>query len=261
MDEFEQGAHPLDRRGGKALWSQLESELRRRLDAGDFSARFPTDRELMEIYGVSRHTVRHAVSELGAQGVIRRARGVGSSIDTSIVERSLGSLYSLFQVVEESGAEQRSEVRRLERVTDHVAAGHLGLPIDAELVVIERLRFAGTTPLAIDRIWLPGTVGRSLLEVDFTHTSLYDEMERTFGVRPNSGWERIRAALPSGAERDLLGLPDGVGMFAIERLGSHDGMPLEWRITHLRSDHVSFLADWSVGQRSEIRLQLESDLD
>lgn len=260
MDEFEHGALPLDRGGADALWSQLESELRRRLDAGDFADRFPTDRELMEIYGVSRHTVRHAVSELGAHGVVRRARGVGSSIDTSIMERSLGSLYSLFQVVEESGVKQRSDVLRLERVTDRVAAGHLGLPDDAELVVIERIRFAGDIPLAIDRIWLPGTVGRNLLEVDFTHTSLYDEMERAFGVRPNAGWERINATVPSDEERELLGLPDDVGMFAIERLGSHDGMPLEWRTTHLRSDHVSFLADWNVGQRSEIRLHLESEL-
>ena len=50
---------PLDRADPVPLWAQLEAELRRRIDAGEFSdGRFPTDLELTEGYEVSRHTVR-----------------------------------------------------------------------------------------------------------------------------------------------------------------------------------------------------------
>ena len=125
MSEFADGARSLDRDGSLALWAQLEQELRRRMDLGHFTDRFPTDRELMEIYAVSRHTARHAVAQLGADGIVRRARGVGTSIDRRTFERSLGSLYSLFQVVEESGVPQHSTVRSLERRVDAVAAEHL----------------------------------------------------------------------------------------------------------------------------------------
>ena len=60
-EDFAADAAELDRQGARPLWAQLEQELRRRMDLGHFTERFPTDRELMEIYGVSRHPARPAV--------------------------------------------------------------------------------------------------------------------------------------------------------------------------------------------------------
>lgn len=254
--EFADGASSLERNSSAPLWAQLETELRRRIEAGDFLDRFPTDRELMEIYGVSRHTARHAVAQLGAGGLLRRSRGVGSSVDTRTLERSLGSLYSLFQVVEESGLTQRSEVRSLGIVVDRAAAARLGLDPSAELVHLDRLRFAGEVPLAIDRTWLPASLAAPLLRVDFTRTSLYDELDRTIGRRPNEGWERIHPAIPTSDERSALGLAADQAVFSIERLGMHNGEPLEWRTTRTRGDRFAFLADWSAGQRTDLRFQM-----
>ncbi len=257
--EFRDDAQPLDRDDSLPLWAQLESELRRRMDAGHFVDRFPTDRELMEIYGVSRHTARHAVGQLGADGILRRARGVGTSVDRRTFERSLGALYSLFQVVEEAGVPQRSEVRALERLHDADASEQLGIDEASELVFIDRVRYAGDEPLAIDRIWLPAAIAEGLLHADFTHTSLYNELERTIGKRPNEGWERIHPAIPSDDERACLHLPAGEGVFSIERLGTFNGEPLEWRVTIIRGDRFTFVADWTAGQRNELRLQMSSD--
>jgi GntR family transcriptional regulator len=257
-EDFATEASALDRSGARPLWAQLELELRRRMDLGHFAERFPTDRELMEIYGVSRHTARHAVSQLGADGILRRSRGIGTSVDSRTFERSLGALYSLFQVVEESGVPQHSEVRTLERVHDADAAARLGLPADAELVYIDRVRFAGEEPLALDRIWLPGDIAEPLLDADFTRTSLYNELDRTIGKRPNEGWERIHPAIPTADERTCLGLGNGEAVFSIERLGTHNGEPLEWRVTTIRGDRFTFVADWTAGQRNELRFQMVS---
>lgn len=256
MSEFGDGAQALDRDGSLALWAQLEHELRRRMDAGHFSERFPTDRELMEVYGVSRHTARHAVGQLGADGIVRRARGVGTSVDRRTFERSLGALYSLFQVVEEAGVPQHSTVRSLGRVHHAGAADHLGIDPAHELICIDRIRFAGDEPLAIDRIWLPVEIGKDLLDADFTHTSLYNELERTAGRKPNEGWERIHPAVPTDDEREALGLDAGQAVFSIERLGTYNGDPIEWRQTLIRGDRFTFVADWTAGQRNEIRLQM-----
>lgn len=251
--EFADGARTLDRQSATPLWAQLDTELRRRMELGQFADRFPTDRELMEVYDVSRHTARHAVSQLGADGILRRARGVGTSVDRRTFERSLGSLYSLFQVVEESGVPQHSEVRRLELVTDGEAAEQLGLDAAAPLVLIDRLRWAGDEPLAIDRIWLPADVAEPLLDVDFTRTSLYGELERAAGMRPNAGWERIHPGIPTDEERTSLQLDADEAVFSIERLGTCNGDALEWRITTIRGDRFTLVADWSAGQRNELR--------
>jgi GntR family transcriptional regulator len=252
-DDFSVGARALAREDDAALWSQLEQELRRRMEAGHFGRRFPTDRELMTIYEVSRHTARHAVSQLGADGILRRSRGVGTSVDPRTFERSLGSLYSLFQVVEESGVPQRSEVRALKIVTDPEAAEHLDLAPESHLVLIDRVRWAGDEPLAIDRIWLPADVAEPLLEADFTHTSLYNELDRSAGMHPNAGWERIHPGIPTDEEQRTLRLDDGEAVFSIERLGTHNGDPVEWRVTTIRGDRFTLVADWTAGQRNELR--------
>lgn len=256
VDDFSTGAQALDRDDRSPLWAQLERELRRRMELGEFAARFPTDRELMEIYGVSRHTARHAVGQLGADGIVRRERGVGTSVDHRTFERSLGSLYSLFQLVEESGVPQHSDVRVLARVVDPAAAVHLGLPPDAELVLIDRVRYAGDEPLAVDRVWLPAARTAALLDVDFSRTSLYDELERAGCQRPNAGWEHIHPAVPTPEDRAALGLPEGVATFSVERFGTHRGEPLEWRVTTIRGDRFTFVADWTAGQRNDVRFQM-----
>ncbi|MEZ5236662.1 MAG: GntR family transcriptional regulator [Acidimicrobiia bacterium] len=253
---FRTGARRLDRRGDDPLWVQLERELRRRMEASHFTERFPTDRELMAVYGVSRHTARRAVARLGADGIVRRARGIGTSVDQRTFERSLGSLYSLFQVVEESGVAQRSETASLEVVCDAVAAERLGLPSDAELVFLDRVRYAGDEPLAVDQVWLPAEVARPLLDADFSHTSLYNELERVRGNRPNEGWERIRPAVPTVELRRRLHLDADEAVFSIERLGTCHGEPIEWRVAAIRGSRFSLVADWSAGQRNEMRIQM-----
>lgn len=244
---------PLDRQSPMPLWAQLEAELRRRLDAGEFDDGFPTDTELTDVYEVSRHTVREAVRHLNQSGVLRRERGRGTVVDRSEFEQSLGTLYSLFQSVEAAGADQTSEVLRLDVVADADAAEHLDLPADAELVLLARVRHADGSPLALDRAWLPAQWARPLLDVDWSRTALYAELAAAGAPVPNQGWERLTPVVPSAEDRDLLGMTPGEAAFFLERLGSRDGVPVEWRTTIIRGDRYRFVSDWSTGARSELR--------
>lgn len=243
----------LDRNSPLPLWAQLEADLRLRLEAGEFSDQFPTDQLLTEQYGVSRHTVREAVRHLNKSGLLRRERGRGTVVDRAEFEQSLGTLYSLFQTIESAGVEQTSEVLRLEVVTDSVAASHLQVDDDTELVLLERLRCAGGSPLAVDRAWLLHDVAAPLLGMDFSHTALYDELERIGVGRPDEGWERLTPRLPSAEDRERLGLRKSDCIFFLERLGRRNGRPIEWRTTVLRGDRYRFVVDWSAGSASALR--------
>lgn len=243
----------LDRENPLPLWAQLEGELRRRLEAGEFDDRFPTDLEMTEAYGVSRHTVREAVRQLNKTGLLRRERGRGTVVNKTEFEQSLGTLYSLFHSVESAGVEQASEVLALEVTNDASAAIQLGLPEDAQLVYLERLRFAGGTPLAMDRTWLPYEIASPLLEADFSHTALYAELEKVGNQVPNQGWERLTPIVPGPSDRSRLELKKADAAFFLERLGVRDGRPIEWRTTIIRGDRYRFVSDWSAGGRSSLR--------
>jgi GntR family transcriptional regulator len=245
---------PLDRNSPMPLWAQLESELRGRLEAGEFDEGFfPTDHELTEAYDVSRHTVREAVRHLNKTGVLKRERGRGTVVNRAEFEQSLGTLYSLFQSVESAGVEQTSEVLQLEVVTDSVAASHLDVAEDTELVLLARLRLAGGAPLAVDRAWLPFAIAEPLLAVDWSHTALYDELAKLGRPVPNQGQERLTPIVPTTSDRALLELRKGDAAFFLERQGSRDGTPIEWRTTIVRGDRFRFVSDWTAGSRSELR--------
>jgi GntR family transcriptional regulator len=227
------------------LWAQLHEELLRRLKAGAFTEQFPGEHELQRTYDVSRHTVREALRRMRETGLIDSSRGRSTSVRTTTIEQPLGSLYSLFREVEARGLAQRSTVLVKDLRTDHLAAAHLKRPADEELFYLERVRFADDQSLAHDKVWLPQDVGRHLMDSDFTHAALYDEMARRAGVRLDGGTERITAVVPNPQERSLLSVPRGTACFSIQRTGCRGRQPQEFRHSIVRADLYALLASWS----------------
>lgn len=239
-------ARPLDRRSPLPLWAQLRDDLHRRLAAGAFRDTFPGELKLTGEYAVSRHTVRAALRELRADGVVVAERGRRPRLaGPGGITQPLGALYSLFASVESAGQRQTSVVRARELGADGVVADRLGLAEDTPLFRLERLRLAGDEPLALDTVWLPAEIAAPLLEADFTHTALYDELAARTGLRPESGREHIRSVVPSPAQRRLLQIPAATGVLAIDRLGYAAGRPVEWRHTLIRGDRFSLVAEFS----------------
>lgn len=112
-------------RPGRPLWAEVLADLRTRLDGGEFDERFPTDRELMSHYGVSRHTVREAVRGLGR--VERRPRVGGRIRPTAgVVDQLVSALRAL-------GV--RLELIDLHPAAPDRSASHLLLADDQPLLV------------------------------------------------------------------------------------------------------------------------------
>jgi GntR family transcriptional regulator len=247
----------VDRASPVPLWAQVYDDLRRGILAGTYRGGFPTDSELVAHYGVSRPTVREAVRRLVAEGLVERERGRGSRVRTPDLVQPLGSLYSLFRVIEAQGVVQTSVVRRLEERRDPAIAPELGLPARAALLYLERLRLAGEEPLALDQVWLPAELARPLLEADFSHTALYDELAARCGIEPEEGREEIRPVVPDPATRGLLGLGRGVAALLVERRTWARGAPLEFRRSVVRGDRTALVAQWprhGVGDGDRLRL-------
>ncbi|MEO6206056.1 MAG: GntR family transcriptional regulator [Mycobacteriales bacterium] len=234
----------LQRAGATPLWQQLLADLRDRLAAGEFARDFPGELALVEAYGVSRHTVREALRSLRTEGVVSAARGRRPQLTRVDVEQPLGALASLFATVEAGGLEQRSLVRVLEVRADGTVAARLELEESTPLLYLERLRLAGGEPLALDRVWLPAEQTVALLEVDFTRTSLYAELDQRCDIRLSGGSEQIRAVQPRGHERSLLHLPTDAAVLLVDRTGSHYGRPFEVRQTVVRGDRYAVTATY-----------------
>lgn len=239
-------AASLDRKSPLPLWAQVRADLLRRLDAGAFDAEFPSEMALVAEYGVSRQTVRAALRELRADGVVLAERGRRPRLaEPAEITQPLGTVYSLFASAESAGLRQTSIVRRQDLTADGVVADQLGLEASTPLFRLERLRLAGDEPLALDTAWLPADLAATLLDADFAHTGLYSELAARTGLRVNGGQEHIRGVVPTPAERSLLAIPATTGALLISRLGCAGARPVEWRRTLIRGDRFSLLAEFS----------------
>ncbi len=241
-------AATLDRSSPLPLWAQIVDDLRRRLIEGQFESRFPTDEELTREYEVSRQTVREAVRRLSQEGLVVRQRGRGSSVAQPLLEQPLHSLYSLASTVRARGIEERSEVLSADtRMAGPEIAAKLEVESSTDVVFIERLRFAGTEPIAWDRSWLRNEHAAALLGAELSSGGLYELLATYCAVRITGAWERIRPVVPEPAERKLLRLPWKVAAFSIERLAVLGETPIEWRRSLIRGDRYSLVAQWPAG--------------
>ena len=234
-----------DRTSPLPLWAQVCDDLRRRISAQEFTETFPGEFALTEEYEVSRHTVREALRVLREEGLISSHRGRPTRVEAPRYRQSLGTLYSLFDSMTEQGVAQTNDVLRLARTNNATVAGHLGEPDDVDLIVLERLRLANNEALAHDITWMPAAIAAPLLDIDFTSTGLYAELQRTCNVSMDAGHERITTLLAPRHIAQLLGITVKDPVFLIERRATAQGRPAIWRETHIRGDHFSLETDWS----------------
>lgn len=75
-------ANRIDRDGPDLLYQQVADDIAAMVKAGELprGSRLPAEHELMEIYTVSRPTVRSAVAELSKAGMVTVVRGRGTYV-------------------------------------------------------------------------------------------------------------------------------------------------------------------------------------
>ncbi|MFM6849444.1 MAG: GntR family transcriptional regulator [Terrabacter sp.] len=231
----------IDRETPVPLYHQLAEQLSAAIGSGTLQPgdAFENEVAMAERLGLSRPTVRRAIQELVAQGLLLRRRGLGTTVAGRQIHRR-AELTSLFDDLRRDGAgDPRTEVLTHEVTTDDVAAAALGLPADTTLLHLVRLRLNGDQPLAILRNWLPpaySDISRAELEKDGLYAML-----RSRGGKPVVAHQRIGARQPSASERRHLGLTPSQPVLTMTRTAFDAvGGPVEY------GDHCYRAQDYSI---------------
>ena len=218
----------VDRASPVPLYHQLAEQLGAAISSGELQPGDPFENELSlaERLGVSRPTVRQAIQELVAQGLLLRRRGLGTTVANRRVHRR-AELTSLWDDLERVGARPGTILLSHALVVDAVAAAALDLPPDTELLAVERVRLSGDQPLAVLRNWLPPPL-TAVSREDLEHHGLYAVL-RAQGIRPSVAHQTIGARMPTAAERRHLGMKAGEPVLTMTRSAfDPNGSPIEY---------------------------------
>jgi DNA-binding GntR family transcriptional regulator len=212
---------PLYHQAAQALEAAIEDG---RLPRG---SKLGGEVELATRLGISRPTMRAAMKQLVDKGLLIRRRGIGTMVAPRPVRRTV-ALTSLFDDLNAAGREPRTRLLSLERVPcPPDVADHLGLEPNAAVLRFERLRLAGSDPIAL----MSNVVPDGLMEIreeDLERTGLY-ELFRGGGVAPNVATQRVGARKAGAEEAELLEMEPGDPVLTMTRIVyDTDGRPIEY---------------------------------
>lgn len=224
------------------LYYQLSVVLKEKILSGHFSAgdRIPTEAQLSSEYGVSRITVRQALSELEEEGLIRREAGRGTFVSelpvftgAMQVEGSLDDLITMAMTT----SVQLIDLRAVKATPQQALA--LRVPVGAPLTRCTRLRFHQNEPFACVVNLLPLEIGRRLLRSDWKRGSVLKALER-LGHPIEDAEQTVKASLADAALARLLKTRIGAPLLSVERVvRTAERRPIESTHTFYRSDIYS----------------------
>jgi GntR family transcriptional regulator len=242
-------APTLDKASPIPLYVQLAGRIESLIAEGAYpvGGRLPGEEELARQYSLNRNTVRHALSLLADNGLVRTERGVGSFVERSRLLAPIHRLDRLTSFVDDfSLAEVRTQDVLLERDQAHAnrdLAAKLGVEPGAALVRIDRLRLADGVPYVFERQYYDFARFGRLLEIDI-EGSLYQLLIREFAVDLHQSQQTLRAVLPPRDVAARLGVSTDIPCMFLESLTADaDGRCLEVLQATYRGDRYTFRVD------------------
>lgn len=194
---------------GVMLWRCIADDFEQAILVGkhDNGSKLPAESEIAARYGVNRHTVRRAMAELAARGLVRTERGSGTFVKTDKLNYPISQRMKFSEIVTAAGheAEGRLQGHRHEAANEDVARD-LGIKPGDEVVRLEILRAADGVPISVSTTWLPADRYHEAAKI-FRRVRSITRMLEHFGIKSyRRKWTRISAGFTDAVDAGRLRL-------------------------------------------------------
>jgi GntR family transcriptional regulator len=230
-------------RGEGPLYLQIASAIEDGIADGRYEPgyRFPPEPELAASLGVSRLTLRQALTLLERRGLIDRIVGRRGGTFVRKWHRDLTTFAGFSQQLRRQGLVAGAKVLRARQVpaTPAVAAG-LDAAEGISVFEVERLRLASGTPVLLECSWFPAEAFPGLLDQPLDQ-SLYGMLGDLYGRRPTHAREVLDPVAADRRAARLLGVDAGTPVLLVERTAFDDA-----------DSPVEYARDLFVGDRTRV---------
>ncbi len=180
---------------GLALYNQLKSKIREKIETGEWAEeqKIPTEKELCEMFSVSRITARKAIADLQEENLLIKKQGKGTFVKRSQINQNLKKFYSFSEELAKKGIEERAEMLEFEVICpDDQIQKVMNLDLDEKVFVIKRLRLLDEKPYAIEISYIPMKFSPELTREIVDRNGLYNSLQ-AYGVKLEHATENFSA--------------------------------------------------------------------
>lgn len=235
----------LNRKDPIPLYVQLYRKLKQDIIKGVYAngSMIPSETQLIKQYGVTRTTIRKAVSTLAQEGLVDTIHGKGTIVSLRELDYNIWNFGSF------------TEYLRMYNETPK------SLVIESKVVTVDDVKYFklirargigkndGVTYLTIDDSLIPYDLFPGIEKYDFSVESFYNLMRSVYHVRPDHVNIRVFPVLPTDLAKELFKVDDTTPILRVEgSLYSKDSIELE-KIRLLYSPSINFNMVSSVGER------------
>ena len=225
------------------LWQSIAETLRAEIARGNYRQgdRLPTEAELAARFAVNRHTVRRALADLAAAGLVHARRGAGVFVAAKAMDYALGRRVRFHQNLAAAGQMPARDILRIEtRRADAREARDLHLTEGAMVHVYEGISRADGAPVALFRSVFPAGALPDLPAALRAHSSITEALAAVGVTDYTRASTRITAKAASATQAATLRLPQGAPLLRTEAVNlDASGQPVEFGTTWFAGDRIT----------------------
>lgn len=234
----------IDRKSPLPLHYQLKQHLLEKIEAGDWKPDdlIPSEQELQDLFGLSRTTVRQALSDLVYEGLLIRERGRGTFVSPPKMTHNPEERKGLTEFMTEQGIKPGWKVIETGIVeANKEVAEKLKVAHKSRVYRIRRLRLAEDKPIGTHTVYLPESISSQINEAGLLEGGSLNYISHIALMTMSHASRSIEAVAASDLDVKLLNMTLGSPVLTIQRLVvSANREPIEYLQARYRGDRFKY---------------------
>jgi GntR family transcriptional regulator len=185
----------IDKNSRLPIYCQIEDYIKEQIKENklEVDSMVPSERELMEMLDVSRHTIRQAIGDLVNEGYLYRLAGKGTFVKDRHLIYKENKYTSFTEDMEQLGKKLYSKVLSFEIVNaSEILSSRLAINENDPIIRVSRVRVADNVPLSYEKFYISKELVGDMNEKVF-EGSLISYYENVLNLKLDHSLETIEA--------------------------------------------------------------------
>ena len=246
----------LDRTGPTPIHAQIQTWMVDQIESGAWPTRFKLKAEvdLAQDLSVSRGTIRKAIGELIADGLLMQIHGRGTFVAPHVVEQPLADRLVTFSedLISKGIAFETQVLEQAVIAAKGKVANRLNLVTGERAFYLKRVRLVGGDQVVVLHNYVVYAMCPAIEKSNFTAERLFQVLEETYQLKLLRGERTFQAQAASAEVAGLLKMAEGEPVMHVEQLTYlENGAVIECSDLWLRGDCFRLVASVSrTGKRN-----------